>query len=163
MNFIRRLSISARLGLGFGLVLLLLIFVTGLGLQRMAAINHALEEITRDNNQESKLVNTMAMQVQLIGSSVRDLIILIDEKEMKIVGETVQKLRSDYDVAEKKLGMMFDTMLSTSPQEKELFAQIKEAKKKATPLISKTIELGFDNEAEEAIKYWLTVVLDCSR
>lgn len=163
MNFIKNLKIGARLGLGFGFVLLLLAIVAGLGINRMAHINSVLEEITQVHNPEAKLANAMQLRVQQIGSAARDLILLTDEDEMKVVAARLTKLNSDYDAAEEKLGTMFDTLTGTTPKEKELLAKIKELRNKSRPLTLKVAELGLANKSEEAIKLFMKESLPAQR
>jgi methyl-accepting chemotaxis protein len=155
MNFIKNLKIGARLGLGFGFVLLLLAIVAGLGVTRMAAINGALEEITQVNNPETRLAVTMRIQLNRVGSAVRDLVLLTDEAEMAKVKTSLDAARAAYDAAEEKLGKMFDTLSGTTPKEKELFAKIKELKAKGNPPLVKVAELGLANKSEEATNVFM--------
>ncbi|MBX9959852.1 MAG: MCP four helix bundle domain-containing protein [Burkholderiaceae bacterium] len=159
MNFITNLKIGTRLGLGFGLMLLLLVVVAGLGLNRMATLNQAVEEITQVNNPETKLAVTMRLAVNQVSMGVRDMIILTDMAEMKKVEEHIKADRNAYNTAEEKLGKMFDTLAGTTAKEKELFAKVKEWRDKTRPLNNKVIELGLANKAEEATRIFTSEVL----
>lgn len=163
MNFITNLKIGARLGLGFGFVLLLLAIVAGLGINRMAYINSALEEITQVNNPETKLAVAMRIGVNRVGAAIRDLVLLTDEAEMKAVQADLLKTRSDYDAAEEKLGRMFDTLEGTTAKEKELFAKIKELKSLSRPINTKVMELGLANRNEEATRLLMKEALPAQR
>lgn len=48
MNFIQRMTISARLTAGFSLLIALLIVITGVGNSRIAALDRNIETIVHD-------------------------------------------------------------------------------------------------------------------
>lgn len=159
----KNLKIGTRLGLCFGVVLLLLASVAGLGLSRMAQINQATALITHVNNPESKLAVDMRVDVNRAGADVRDIVLLSDPAEMKAVNDDLQKVRTDYEAAEAKLGKMFDTEAGTTSREKELFSKIKELKGQAQPALAKVVELGLLDKNDEATKVLMKEALPAQR
>ncbi|WP_205854945.1 methyl-accepting chemotaxis protein [Piscinibacter defluvii] len=158
MDIVKNLKIGTRLGLGFGFVLLLLAIVAGLGLNRMAAIQSNLTDITEVNDVETRLAVAMRIAVNQVATGAREIALLSDAAEMQSVSEAMKKSRAAYDAAEEKLGKMFESIAETTAKEKELFAKIKEFKTATRPLNNKAVELGLANKAEEATRVLLKEV-----
>jgi len=146
----KNLRLSSRLALGFGLVLALLVFVAVMGIYQMAKTNQQLNDIVNVNNEESRLAIAMRVAINQVATSTRNIVLITEEDAMKAEVERLQQSRASYDTAEQKLGMMFDSIADTSPEEKATFSQIKELKDIARPSINKVIELARANNKQEA-------------
>jgi len=151
MNTIKNLKIGTRLGLGFGFVLLLLILVSGMGIKRMAEIQGRLDEIVKVNNEEARLATDMRVHANTISMMMRDQLLLTDAEALKKATERLDKARTSYDEADKKLGQMFDTIEGTTAKEKSLLAKIREMRQVIQPLNKKVSTLSLENKKDEAI------------
>ncbi len=155
---LQNMKIGARLSLGFGVVLALLVLLLGFSLRQMSVISDKLHEIAVINNDETALVSDMRNALNRTRIAIRDLALLTDAAEMKVVHEDMQKNLAAYNDAEAKLGKMFSSLPETTDKEKALFTTIQEAKAKGMPGIMKTAELGLANKGEEATKLLMTEV-----
>ncbi|RZL37228.1 MAG: methyl-accepting chemotaxis protein [Rubrivivax sp.] len=144
------LKLSSRLAVGFGLVLALLAIIAAVGISRMARLNDQLDDIVAVNNAEMRLAVAMRLAINQVATSTRNIVLITDEAAMKVEADRLQKSRADYDAAEEKLGKMFVEFSDTTAEEKALFARVKEAKATARPSVTKVVELGLQNKAEEA-------------
>jgi len=163
MSSFSNLKIASRLGLGFGTVLLLLAAVASLGLSRMSDINRAMEEVTQIHNPLTAQAVSMRIDVNRVGATVRDIVLLTEEADMKSAADQLAKIRAAYDADEEKLGKMLDSQSGTTQKEKELFAKIKAAKSVARPLLTKVVELGLLNKNDEATKILMKDALPAQR
>ncbi len=152
MFMLKDLKLAMRLSIGFGLVLLTLVLVGGLGIRSLGQVQDRLEGITRVNNKEAALAVTMRISVNQIAIFTRDLVLLENAAEMKVVNDSLVRSRANYDAAEEELGKMLATVPGTPDASKSMFDRIKELKAMTRPLINKVIELGLANKNQEAEK-----------
>ena len=143
------------MGVGFACVLTLLLFIALLGTYGMSKVQGRLEEIAFTNNTEANLATEMFIQVNDQVIVLRNLILLTEQEQMAPEMERLKKDQATYDAAEAKLGKMFADSPTTQPQERALFAKIKQLKEAAAPLIAKGAELGLANKNEEATQLQL--------
>jgi methyl-accepting chemotaxis protein len=151
MNF-RNLTIATRLGIGFGLVAVFLMVVIGLGLTSMRQIQDRMDEVTKVNNVETRLAQTMDLTVTERALALRNLILLKEAKEIQIEVNRIAEQEKKYAAAQDKLGQMFGSLQSTSADEKQLLDQIKQQSEKAAPFIQRAAALALDGKQDEAYK-----------
>ena len=150
MNFFRNLNLGARLGAGFGLTLLLLVIVTGIGLRGIARVEQGLNDVVKVNNVQGNYAGDLRIAINQVAITSRDIVLITDVAEMRILNEALQKSFADYAAAEKKLGDMFAADPTTTAQEKELFERVGTLKAAALPKIEAVVRLGLANNSEEA-------------
>jgi methyl-accepting chemotaxis protein len=150
MNTVKNLKLGLRLALGFGLMLALLLGVSSLGISRMGDVQHRLDDIAKINTQEARLAVAMRIAVNQMAIASRDVVLLTDEAGMRRVNEDLARYRSNYDAAQDKLDKMFTDIASTSKEEKDLFARIRDMKAAAMPIVDKVVSLGLANKNDEA-------------
>ena len=151
MNF-RNLTIATRLGIGFGLVAVFLMVVIGLGLTSMRQIQDRMDEVTKVNNVETRLAQTMDLTVTERALALRNLILLKEAKEIQIEVNRITEQEKKYVAAQDKLSQMFASLQSTSADEKQLLDQIKQQADKAAPFIQRAAALALDGKQDEAYK-----------
>jgi len=150
VNFFRNLNLGARLGAGFGLTLLLLVIVTGIGLRGIARVEQGLNDVVKVNNVQGNYAGDLRIAINQVAITSRDIVLITDVAEMRILNEALQKSLADYFSAEKKLGDMFAADPTTTAQEKELFERVGTLKAAALPKIEAVVRLGLANNSEEA-------------
>ncbi|MGK5021379.1 methyl-accepting chemotaxis protein [Janthinobacterium sp. LB2P10] len=144
------LTIAKRLGLGFGLVALLLLLIITLGLASMKQIQDRMDEATKVNNVETRLAQTMDLTVTERALALRNLILLKEEKEIKIEVERIAAQEKKYAAAQQKLGEMFSKLGGTSTEERNLLEQIRQQSELAGPFIQRAATLALSQKQEEA-------------
>jgi methyl-accepting chemotaxis protein len=145
---IANMKVGTRLGLAFGLVLVLLTAITTLGIVHMVQIQDRLEQISKVNNAQIKLV--MEMRASVFGRAIalRNMLLLTDPALLDPEAERVKSFAAEYAASAEKLGKMFATLPSTTAAEKALFNKIKELEAGARPMIAEIAELGLQGRVE---------------
>lgn len=159
----KNFAIGTRLGVAFSVLLCLLLTTAVFGLIQMAAVQDRLNEIVKVNDVEAQLVNDMRFSLLQRGVTLRNLVLLTKESEIRAEVERLQEQTKTYADAEDKLNQMFSSFTETSKEEKSLFAQINEAKNTTMPLFKKLAELGLANKADEATKFLMEEVRPAQR
>jgi methyl-accepting chemotaxis protein len=148
----RNLTIATRLGIGFGLVAVFLMVVIALGLTSMRQIQDRMDEVTKINNVETRLAQTMDLTVTERALALRNLILLKEAKEIQIEVNRIAEQEKKYATAQDKLSQMFATLESTSADEKQLLGQIKQQAELAAPFIQRAAGLALEEKQDEAYK-----------
>ena len=151
MKFLN-LTIAKRLGLGFGLVSLFLLLVIALGLTSMRQIQDRMDEATKVNNVETRLAQTMDLTVTERALALRNLILLMEEKEIQIEVARIAEQEKKYAAAQQKLGEMFTKLEGTSSEEKSLLEQIRTQSGLAAPFIQRAAALALEQKQDDAYK-----------
>jgi len=151
MNF-TQLRVSTRLAIGYGMVFFMLVIVTALGLDRMARIKTQMDEVTKVNDVEARLADRMDQSVTERALAMRNLILLDhdNQKEVQMEVKRVEEQGKIYTDAAQKLGVMFSTLASTSPKEKELLDKIGQQAALAAPFYPRAVQLAMDGKGSEA-------------
>ena len=149
---ITRMKVATRLGIGFGLVATLLVVVTGLGINRMAAMRERMDEVIKVNNVETKLAAVMDLTITERALALRNLILLSEASEIQIEVTRIEAQNKKYEEAQTKLGVMFSSQSGTSPEEVTLLDKIRQQAALAAPFIAKATELGLAKKGEDAYK-----------
>jgi methyl-accepting chemotaxis protein len=147
-----KMKVATRLGVGFGAVLVLLVLVALLGLNSMAGIQSRLDAIVRENTVEAGLASEMLRLTQDKAIAVRNIVMLTEMADMQPEDERVKKDKQKYAEAEAALGKMFNTLASTSADEKAMFAKVKALDATVSPLVDKVAMLGMANKNDEALR-----------
>ncbi|MCC7703298.1 MCP four helix bundle domain-containing protein [Janthinobacterium sp. GW460P] len=146
------MTIARRLGLGFGLVALLLGVVIALGLASMSNIQQRMDEITKVNDVETKLAQTMDLTVTERALAMRNLILLKDPKEIQIEVSRIADQQQKYAKAQEQLSKMFSSLTSTSDEERTLLTLIQKQAELSAPFIERATALVRENKQDEAYK-----------
>jgi len=148
---LRNLTVAKRLGIGFSLVSVLLLVVIGLGLTSMRQIQDRMTEITKINDVETKLAQTMDLTVTERALAMRNLILLREDKEIQIEIKRIAEQEKKYGNAMDKLNQMFSS-LSGTEEEKTLLDKIRKQGEQATPFIQRAASLAQEQKQDEAYK-----------
>ncbi|WP_129777075.1 HAMP domain-containing methyl-accepting chemotaxis protein [Peristeroidobacter soli] len=147
------MKVGTRLAVAFGVVLVLLVGVVLIGVSRMANINESLRAITQENVVQIAHAQEIRAASYAVGTSIRSLIILTDEEELKAEYAKLKDTLEKADSERKALGEMFSTLASTTPREKELFAKLEEISKPVPALVEKVAKLAMANKNAEATQF----------
>jgi methyl-accepting chemotaxis protein len=150
MNVFSNLKIGVRLGSAFVLILALLVAVALLGISKMGQIQGHLEDI-KMNNSQGALAKKMAMASTEMGITIRNLVLLTKEEEMRPEEEHMKELEKTFDAAKDELKKKFDDP-STTEIEHSQFAKVGELERDYMPSVQKVKELGLANKSEEALR-----------
>ena len=149
---LRNMTVAKRLGIGFGLVSVLLLVVIGMALSSMRQIQERMNEITKVNDVETRLAQTMDLTVTERALALRNLILLKEEKEIQIEIKRIADQEKKYANAMDKLNGMFSTLSTTAPEEKSLLEQIRKQGEQAGPFIQRAASLALSQQQDEAYK-----------
>jgi methyl-accepting chemotaxis protein len=144
-------KIGSRLIAAFGVVLVMLVAVAAVGVTRMAAIQDAMVDITKGNNEESSLASDMRLSVDDRMIALRNVVLLDEPAEIQAQIERVRAQARNYAAAEKKLRETFATF-GIQDDESKMLADIQQQSAAAQPLIEKVETLGLANKNAEATK-----------
>ena len=91
MKALSNIKVGTRLGLSYSLLLLLMLVLTFTGINRMALIQHNLDNIAQKNFTQIALANTMRDAVRFQALALRDVVMQEDfafkKKELKLMKE----------------------------------------------------------------------------
>ncbi len=147
-----RMTVGKKLALGFGVTLALLAAVAALSLYSLSEVQDRLEAIVKVNNQQSRQAVAMRIAINQVATATRNIVLLSDEDDISAEKRQLQASREAYDQAEKTLAAMFEKDASTSAQEHDLFARIRQQRDVVRPLNNRVIELGDRNQTEAATR-----------
>ena len=147
---LHKLTVAKRLGIGFGLVSILLLIVIGMSLSSMRQIQDRMVEITKVNDVETRLAQTMDLTVTERALALRNLILLKEEKEIQIEIKRLSDQEKKYATAMDKLNQMFNSVATTAPEEKALLEQIRKQGELALPFIQRAASLALAQQQDDA-------------
>jgi methyl-accepting chemotaxis protein len=148
------MKVRTRLGLSFGVVLLLLVGVIALGISRMAQVEEGLRTVTEENNVEMNHATGMRGAAFQVSVSLRNVILLTDDAQMKAEDVTLHKAYQDFEDQAVALDKQFTSIASTTQPEKDLLASARRQWQDLMPSFQKTEALGLANKNAEAFKFY---------
>jgi len=148
----RNMNIAKRLSLGFGLVCTLLGVVILLGLACMREIEQRMVEITKVNDVETQIAQTLDLTVTERALALRNLILLKESKEIQIEVKRITDQDAKYSANLNKLDQMFRAEVNTTPEEKQLLDSIRKQGELARPFIARAQEMALNQQQDEAYK-----------
>ena len=148
---IGNLKIGTRLGISFTITLALLVVIMALGISRMTLIYAHLEDITKINNVQSQLAVTLRETIAARAIASRNLALMTKEADMRAEMLHIEEQTTIYTEAEEKLNEMFASLPGTTEEEKAIMVKLRINDAVATPIMDRVIELGLNNQPEEAI------------
>jgi len=146
---LRNLTVAQRLGMGFGLVSVLLLVIIALGLASMRQIEERMNEITKVNDVETRMAQTMDLTVTERALALRNLILLKEDKEIQIEIKRIGDQAKKYNDAMQKLSQMF-SQDGTTPEETGLLSDIRKQGEQAAPFIQRAQELALGQQQDQA-------------
>jgi methyl-accepting chemotaxis protein len=145
------LKVGTRLSIGYSLVLAFLCIITAGSLFGMTRMRESTRVITDINNIQIELANNLADSIHQRMVLVRNLGLLTDTGAMAVEYRAIKEETGKYADTYKKMEPLFN-LPETQPEEKRLFAQLREAEQAALPIIEKASRHGLANEAEQATR-----------
>ncbi|QBE67357.1 methyl-accepting chemotaxis protein [Pseudoduganella lutea] len=151
------MKVGTRLALGYAIVFVLLLVIVGAGLMKMRTMQERIDGITDFNNVQISNIGALKDSLMERAIILRNLALLTDVNVMRPEAERMRELEKMYAerivLLEKSLNAP-----DTAPEEKVLFATIREQERIAMPLMAEAEKLGLANEAEAATKVLLEKV-----
>ncbi len=149
-----QMKVSTRLALAFGVVLILLSGVIALGISGMARVNDGLRTITDENNVEMNHASSMRAAAFQTSISLRNMMVMTDAAQLKAEDATLHKAMREFDSQSEALEKMFESIATTTQNEKDLLASVKKQWQALLPDFEKTDALGQANKKAEAFKFY---------
>ncbi|PKO87501.1 MAG: methyl-accepting chemotaxis protein [Betaproteobacteria bacterium HGW-Betaproteobacteria-12] len=142
------MKVGVKLGLGFGVVLLLLVAVAGIGIQRLATINGAVNEIVADGWPKVLLLEDGLAGVNQIAMGGRDLVLADNRESQQKAKDSILEGRANIGKAWEKLGPRL-----SKPKGKEMFKAIIDSREQFIAGQNKLIKLAEEGKREEALAF----------
>jgi len=143
----KNLKIGIRLGLGFGLVLLLLLAIAMLGINRMATMNDATQNITDDAYPKVVLAKDLIRDAVDIPRQMRGMLLTADVSEHQRYRKLIEQLRADTNGRIDEL-----TKLVASESGKKLLKQITDKHAALEPTYAQFYNL-VDSDRQRAAEF----------
>jgi methyl-accepting chemotaxis protein len=122
----------------------------------LASAQATLRVITQINNQESLHATNMQNGVNEMATSIRELVLLSDARQVGEASERIKAAVESYDQSEENLAAIFAEDPETGQDERDLLAAVAQAKAVAAPALDKVIALAADDKDEDATKALMT-------
>ena len=149
------MKVGTRLTLAFALVLVMLVSVIAVGIVRMLSINDGLRTITDEEMVKIRHAQAMRAAAYQVSTSVRNLMLFPDDKEMKAEYEKLHKVVQTFDDEGAALGQMFKHIASTTEAEKDLLSSTLKQWQELQPGLEQTAILGLGNKKDESFKFYM--------
>jgi methyl-accepting chemotaxis protein len=170
MFSIGNMKVGARLGLGFGVVVVLLLGMAGVGITNLSKLNDGTNLVVSDRYPKTALLNQAIHNVNQIGLSMRNIIILPDQdavkKEITAIEAARGRIKASLEKIEKMLNaekgkQLFKVVLDTRDkyvaEQVEFIRLAGEGKKDQakTLLLTRAMaaRLAYANSLDEMIKF----------
>lgn len=142
---LNNLKIGHRLAGTFGIILVLLISITGLGIYRLATLNHGTKLIIQDRSPKVMYANHMLDDINLIAIAMRNSVLLSEPEQInkEIAKIPAARARIDQNVEQLEHGL--DT-----PDGRALFQSILEGRSRYRGDQEKFLNLMAANNKQEA-------------
>ncbi len=145
MKALSNIKVGTRLGLSYGLLLLLMLALTFTGINRMALIQHNLDNIAQKNFTQIALANTMRDAVRFQALALRDVVMQEDfafkKKELKLMKEA----RKNYLQASEALEKILD-----DAQGKDFLTKLKPLEDETNLITQEVVNLSLSEKTAEA-------------
>ena len=147
---LEKMTIGARLRLGFALMVALLVLVSVLGITRMAQNQQRMDEISKVNNQKSKLAAEMRNTVYERMVASRNMALVTEVPAMQADVERIRQQQKKYAEAQEQLAKLFAESNNVSDREKALLKKIGELDAAALPVLGRAAQLALAMQIDQA-------------
>ncbi len=146
------MKISTRLFMGFGVMVLLIAFMGGISLLKVSTVNRGLDQLTEERIPQLAMFNEIKGDLDQIGLSMRNMVIMSDPADLKKQVENILATRQS-------IGKKIDQLKITinTDKGKAALAKVIEARSIYLPTQVKYIELANAGQTDEAKAYLLAV------
>jgi methyl-accepting chemotaxis protein len=144
---LKNLKIGTRLGLGFAVVLLLMLIIAATGMQRLASVGKATEDMMQNALVKERLANQWS---NLLGPAIVNSFAMVKATDPKAVAY-FEKGRADKSALINPVQKKLEELL-TSPEEKKLYAGVADARGVVLATIGKINKLKTEGKNEEAME-----------
>lgn len=146
------MKISTRLVLGFGVMVLLIAFIGGISLLKVSTVNRGLDQLTDERMPRLAAFNEIKNDLNQIGLSMRNMVIMSDPIDVKKQVENILAARQTIADKIEQLKISINT-----DRGKAALAKVIDARTGYVPTQVKYIEMVTTGKADEAKTYLLTV------
>jgi methyl-accepting chemotaxis protein len=147
MNQLRNMKIGKRLALGFSILLLLSIVITGIGVLKLKVVANATREMMEVPVAKERLISDWSKNITV--AVVRT--IAVSKSSDATLATFFKSDAADSAKSSSDLIKKIEPLL-VSPQEKDLFQKLMEARKEYSASRDGVMKLKTDGKAEEAAK-----------
>ena len=147
---LEQMTIGTRLRLGFALMVVLLAMVSALGITRMAQNQQRMDEITKLNNQKSKLAAAMRDTVYERMVASRNMALVTEVPAMQADLARIRQQQKKYAEAQQQLAKLFAKSKNVAEREQALLQRIGELDAAALPVIERAAQLALAMQIDQA-------------
>lgn len=144
------LKIGTRLTIGFGFIILLITMLTTYSTMEMKKVSTALSQINDLNSAKQRYAINFRGSVHDRAITLRDLILISNDAELKPELEAIKKLTDDYRSSAKQLDIIISQSVISDPTEEEALSNIKTIESKTMPLINEVVNLRLHGEMDRS-------------
>ncbi|MDF0606168.1 methyl-accepting chemotaxis protein [Neisseriaceae bacterium TC5R-5] len=151
MNTQSKMTIATRLGLGFAAMLLLILLCVATALLGFAVNNNAISEITRLNNQESRVIHQLLNEQQAIRIAYRDILLASNPSELNGALQGYDTAKTNYMRREQQLVTLLANRPQQNTEQQALLKQIQTARQTTHQMIEQLVALSTQGQAGQAL------------
>jgi len=154
MNSFGNLKIGARLAWGFGLVLVLLGVIAGLAVQRIHALDLAIDSVVNDRYAKVTLVQDVQEQLNAQAAMLRDAV--LGAKDAELLKTTLAQIQKATDSNTASMDKL--KTLITNAEAETLFKSVGDTRARYGQARAEVLKLVADGKADEAGAFLLKSV-----
>jgi methyl-accepting chemotaxis protein len=155
MNLNRqRLTIATRLIAGLGILLATLVALTAIAIGQVETVRARLDDVIDVNGVKERYAINFRGSVHDRSIAIRD-VTLVPPEELPSVIEHIRDLAQQYSESATPLAAIYAERTDITPQERDIYARVKAAQVRATPLIDQVIALQQASDVQGARKLLL--------
>lgn len=146
----KNLSVRAQLSIGFITLVVLILIIVAVGYMKVGFISKTLEEINQVNSVKQRHAINFRGSVHDRSIGIRDIILLVDSKEMQQTYNLIKKLEENYATNAVQLDEILKNAQMVDDKEREILSNIKAVEAKTMPVTKQLIDYALANDNTKA-------------
>jgi methyl-accepting chemotaxis protein len=147
-----KLKLKHQLMLSLTVLMGLSLLIGTAGVLGVRALDGNMRDVLEVNNPEMMQASALELSIQDRMIAVRNIILLTDPQMVQAEVDRIRKQDAIYQDNYAKLGLLFQQEAATTPEEKRLFARLRELEAATVPVLNETMEAGLKNDRELATR-----------
>jgi methyl-accepting chemotaxis protein len=143
----KNLRLGIRIGAAFTVLLALLVVITGIGLSRVATLNHSIRVMVEEDFPKTVLANDIVDEINVVARALRNALLVKTTEEIKReLDRVVESRKTIVDRLEK-----LDKLVK-SDKGRALFSAVKDAREAYLPLQQRAMDLAAAGKRDEGVE-----------